>query len=136
MINLLLFPVLIPFLFAAVLLLFPKKVKAQRIVTMIGLLFALASSFVLLYKVKVDGVQTLTLGSWAPPFGITMVSDMLSALLVTSSLIIALFVVWYSFTSIGEEREKAFYYPAILIHAHRCKWCIYYRRYFQYVCIL
>jgi len=114
MINLLLFPVLIPFLFAAVLLLFPKKVKAQRIVTMIGLLFALASSFILLYKVKIDGVQALTLGSWSPPFGITMVSDMLSALLVTSSLIIALFVVWYSFTSIGEEREKAFYYPAIL----------------------
>lgn len=114
MINLLLFPVLIPFLFAAVLLLFPKKVKAQRIVSIIGLLFALASSFVLLYKVKIDGVQTLTLGSWAPPFGITMVSDMLSALLVTSSLIIALFVVWYSFAYIDEEREKAFYYPAIL----------------------
>ncbi|MCZ8535204.1 Na+/H+ antiporter subunit D [Psychrobacillus psychrodurans] len=114
MINLLLFPVLIPFLFAAVLLLFPKKVKAQRVVTMIGLVFALASSFALLYKVKVNGVQALTLGSWAPPFGITMVSDMFSAMLVTSSLLIALFVVWYSFSSIGEEREKAFYYPAIL----------------------
>ena len=65
-------------------------------------------------KVKTDGVQALTLGSWAPPFGITMVSDMLSVLLVTSSILISLFVVWYSFSSIGEEREKAFYYPAIL----------------------
>lgn len=114
MINLLLFPVLIPFLFAAILLFFPKKVKAQRITVMIGLLLALASAIVLLVKVKSDGVQSITLGSWAPPYGITMVSDMLSVLLVTSSLIIALFVVWYSFTSIGEDREKAFYYPAIM----------------------
>ena len=114
MINLLLFPVLIPFLFATILMFFPKKVKAQRVVTVIGLLFAIISAFLLLLKVKTDGVQTLTLGSWAPPFGITMVSDMMSALLVTSSLIIALLVVWYSFTSIGEAREKSFYYPAIL----------------------
>lgn len=114
MINLLLFPVLIPFLFAAILLFFPKKVKAQRITVMIGLLLALTSAIILLIKVKTDGVQTITLGSWAPPFGITMVSDMFSVLLVTSSLLIAFFVVWYSFSSIGEEREKAFYYPAIM----------------------
>ncbi|MEI4771738.1 Na+/H+ antiporter subunit D [Psychrobacillus sp. FJAT-51614] len=114
MINLLLFPVLIPFLFAAILLFFPKKVKAQRITVMIGLLLALASAIVLLIKVKTDGVQTVTLGSWAPPFGITMVSDMISVLLVLSSLLIAIFVVWYSYTSIGEDREKAFYYPAIM----------------------
>ncbi|MFB5088547.1 Na+/H+ antiporter subunit D [Psychrobacillus sp. PGGUH221] len=114
MINLLLFPVLIPFLFAAILLFFPKKVKAQRITVMIGLLLALASAIVLLVKVKTDGVQTVTLGSWAPPFGITMVSDMISVLLVLSSLLIAIFVVWYSYTSIGVDREKAFYYPAIM----------------------
>ncbi|WP_397469529.1 Na+/H+ antiporter subunit D [Psychrobacillus sp.] len=93
---------------------FPKHIKAQRITTVIGLLLSLASAIVLLKKVKTDGVQALTLGSWAPPFGITMVSDMISALLVTSSIVISLFVVWYSFSSIGEEREKAFYYPAIL----------------------
>ena len=114
MINLLLFPVLIPFLFAAISLFFPKKVKAQRITAITGLLLALVSAIILLVKVKTDGVQALTLGSWAPPFGITMVSDMLSVLLVTSSILISLFVVWYSFSSIGEEREKAFYYPAIL----------------------
>ncbi|WP_420849974.1 Na+/H+ antiporter subunit D [Psychrobacillus vulpis] len=93
---------------------FPKKVKAQRIMVTIGLLLSLISAIMLLIKVKTDGVQAITLGSWAPPFGITMTSDMISALLVTSSIIISLFVVWYSFTSIGEDREKAFYYPAIL----------------------
>jgi multicomponent Na+:H+ antiporter subunit D len=114
MINLLLFPILIPFLFATIMLFFPKKVTAQRTTAVIGLLLTLVSAIALLFTVKTDGVQALTLGSWAPPFGITMVSDMLSALLVTSSIVISLFVVWYSFSSIDEKREKAFYYPAIL----------------------
>ena len=43
-----------------------------------------------------------------------MVSDMFSALLVTTTILITLFVVLYSFTAIGEERERYFYYPAIL----------------------
>ena len=43
-----------------------------------------------------------------------MVSDMLSALLVTTTILITFFVVIYSFTAIGEERERYFYYPAIL----------------------
>ncbi len=112
--NLLLFPVLIPFLFAAILIFFPKRLIAQRVVSIIGLLAALGSAILLLGKVKTDGVQTLTLGSWAPPFGISMVSDMFSVLLVISSLVIALFVVWYSIVSLDEKRETSYYYPAIL----------------------
>ena len=65
-------------------------------------------------KVKADGIQAITLGSWPAPFGISMVSDMFSALLVTTTILITLFVVIYSFTAIGKERERFFYYPAIL----------------------
>ena len=43
-----------------------------------------------------------------------MVSDMFSALLVTTTILLTLFIVIYSFTAIGEERERFFYYPAIL----------------------
>src|SRR5690625_6064128 len=39
---------------------------------------------------------------------------MLSALLVTTSILITLFVVIYSFTAIGEARERFYYYPTIL----------------------
>ena len=51
---------------------------------------------------------------WPVPYGITMVSDMVSALLVTTTLLIALFVVWYGFGSITKERERFFYYPGIM----------------------
>ena len=82
--------------------------------TLIGLVLSLVAALLLIAKVKTEGIQTVTLGSWPAPFGITMVSDMFSALLVTTTIIITFFVVIYSFTSIGEERERFFYYPAIL----------------------
>ncbi|WP_339254583.1 Na+/H+ antiporter subunit D [Sporosarcina sp. FSL W8-0480] len=114
MINLLLFPIIIPFLFAILLLFFKENVMMQRIITVIGVTLGLIASFFLLITIRTEGVQVVTLGSWPAPFGISMVSDMLSALLVTTTLIITLFVVIYSFTSIGTERERFFYYPGIL----------------------
>ncbi|QTD42691.1 Na+/H+ antiporter subunit D [Sporosarcina sp. Te-1] len=114
MINLLLFPIIIPFLFAIVLLFFKERIVLQRVLAVVGLLAALAASLYLAHTVKQDGVQTITLGSWPAPFGITMVSDMFSALLVTTTIILTLLVVIYSFTSIGEAREHYFYYSAIL----------------------
>jgi multicomponent Na+:H+ antiporter subunit D len=114
MINLLLFPIIIPFLFAILLLFFKENVKIQRTLSFIGVVISLIASFYLVVTVKTEGIQTVTLGSWPAPFGITMVSDMFSALLVTTTLLITLFVVVYSFTAIGEERERFFFYPAIL----------------------
>ncbi|MFD1927559.1 Na+/H+ antiporter subunit D [Sporosarcina siberiensis] len=114
MINLLLFPILLPFFFGIILLFFKENVVIQRTLTLVGLLVSLTASFFLVAKVKTDGIQALTLGSWPAPFGISMVSDMLSAMLVTTSILITLFVVIYSFTAIGVKRETYFYYPAIL----------------------
>ncbi|WP_124071303.1 Na+/H+ antiporter subunit D [Filibacter tadaridae] len=114
MINLLLFPIILPFLFAILLLFFKENIFMQRLLAFIGLTVSLVAALFLVAKVKTDGIQVITLGSWPAPFGISMVSDMLSALLVTTTLLITLLVVVYSFTSIGKERERYFYYPAIL----------------------
>lgn len=114
MINLLLFPILTPLLFAAILLFFPKNISLQRIISAAAAVATLISVLFLLLKVKADGVQAVTLGSWDAPFGITMVSDMLSVLLVLSATIITLFVIFYSMPTIGIDREKSFYYPAVL----------------------
>ncbi|MGI2329273.1 Na+/H+ antiporter subunit D [Planococcus sp. YIM B11945] len=114
MINLLLFPVIIPLLFASILLFFPKNIRMQRTVAAIGAGLAFIAGLFLLAKVKADGVQAVTLGSWDAPFGITMVSDLFSVLLVLSASLIALLVIFYSFQTIGKEREQSFYYPAVL----------------------
>ncbi|MCM3639222.1 Na+/H+ antiporter subunit D [Sporosarcina luteola] len=114
MINLPLLPIILPFLFAILLLFFKENVRIQRALSLVGVIISLIASFYLLVTVKSEGVLAVTLGSWPAPFGISMVSDMFSALLVTTTLLITLFVVVYSFTAIGEERERFFYYPAIL----------------------
>lgn len=114
MINLLLLPIILPFFFAIILLFFKENIRVQRSLTLIGLAVSFIAAIILIAKVKTDGVQALTLGSWPAPFGITMVSDMVSALLVTTSILITFFVVMYSFTAIGKDRERFYYYPAVL----------------------
>ncbi|WP_342514822.1 Na+/H+ antiporter subunit D [Sporosarcina sp. FSL K6-1522] len=114
MINLLLFPIILPFFFAIILLFFKENIRVQRSLTFIGLLASLVAALFLVAKVKADGIQAITLGGWSAPFGISMVSDMFSALLVTTTIVLTLLVVIYSFTAIGKERERFFYYPAIL----------------------
>lgn len=114
MINLLLLPIILPFFFAIVLLFFRDNVRTQRTITLFGLAVSFVAAIVLMVRVKTDGIQALTLGSWPAPFGISMVSDMISVLLVTTSIVITFFVVMYSFSTIGVEREKHYYYPSVL----------------------
>lgn len=112
--NFILYPIIIPFLFAAILMFFPKRVSLQRIMTAVALLFTMAASVYVGLQVKNEGVLSVTLGDWKAPFGISMVADMFSVLLVLTTSVIALFVVLYSFQSIGIGREKHYYYSGVL----------------------
>ncbi|MGG2056195.1 Na+/H+ antiporter subunit D [Lysinibacillus pakistanensis] len=112
--NFLLLPIIIPFFFGMILMFGQKNLKYQRTFSLLGIGIALISAISLLIKVKNDGIQKVTFGNWPVPFGITMVSDMVSVLLVTTTLLIAFFVVWYGFGSITKERERFFYYPGIM----------------------
>lgn len=113
MVNLLILPIIIPFMAAVLLIFFRKAVVAQRWISVISAMGMLAASVVLVRKVHTDGIQTLDVGSWPAPFGITLVSDMLSALLVTATSFIALCCIIFSFRSIGFGRESLYYYPVV-----------------------
>lgn len=115
MTNFLLLPIIIPFLTAILLMFAPKKLMYQRILTLVGLIITTGCSIVLLQVVHLQGIQVVTFGNWPEPFGISMVADMVAVLLITTSVVIALFTVLYSFKSIGIGREKFFYYPGILL---------------------
>ncbi|KUP05350.1 monovalent cation/H+ antiporter subunit D [Bacillus coahuilensis p1.1.43] len=113
MTNLLLLPILIPLLTAIALMLLHKRIEMQRIVSVLSLIGTVIATSILLAKVKTDGIQTLNLGSWEAPYGITLVSDMLSVLLVLTATVITLFVIMFSFHSIGRDRETFYYYPIV-----------------------
>jgi multicomponent Na+:H+ antiporter subunit D len=110
MINLLLLPILIPLLTAILLIFFKDRVFWQKALSLVAMLFQLFVSVLLVRRVYLEGIQTLNIGSWPAPFGITLVSDMLSALLVLTTSIVALACLIYSFYAIGKEREKFYYY--------------------------
>lgn len=111
MTNLLILPILIPLLTAIILIFFSSMIRLQRIISLFSLIMTIGASYILLEKVRNDGIQILDLSSWEAPFGITLVSDMLSALLVLTSSVISLVCLIYSFKTIGPDREKHYFYP-------------------------
>ncbi len=113
--NFLIYPIIIPFFFAIILIFMQRKVLLQRTITLGALAFSIICSFLLLLKVERDGIQTVTFGNWPAPFGITMVADSVSSLLVFTTAVLVFFIVWFGFGMIGKGREQHFYYPGILM---------------------
>lgn len=109
--SLITLPLLIPFFTAIILIFFVKNVPVQRWISCIGSILTIVAAIVLAGTVYTDGIQTMNLSNWEAPFGITLVSDMLSSLLVLTTSLIAFVCLLYSFRSIGADREKHYYYP-------------------------
>ena len=65
-------------------------------------------------QIRSEGIQTLQLGGWQAPFGISMVADMFAALLILTSSIVAFACLFFAFNSIGKERESFYFYPMFL----------------------
>ncbi|KAA9023988.1 Na+/H+ antiporter subunit D [Niallia endozanthoxylica] len=110
MTNLIILPILIPLFTGAILILLYKQITAQRVVAMISSIATIITSWLVVQKVREDGIQSLNVSSWDAPFGITLVSDMMAALLVLTTSVIGFVCLIYSFKSIGKEREKHYYY--------------------------
>jgi multicomponent Na+:H+ antiporter subunit D len=104
-------PILIP-LFTAILCLFGYRARAfQRITSIAGAALLFAVSVWLLVSVYQSGIQVLPLGSWPAPYGIVLVADLFSAVMVLLAGIIGLAVALYSLASIDPDREAYGYHP-------------------------
>ncbi|UTI42279.1 Na+/H+ antiporter subunit D [Niallia sp. RD1] len=113
MINLILFPILIPLFMGIILIFFHKKIILQRIFSLLSTSTSIIVALVMIDKIKNAGIQTVNLSNWDAPFGITIVSDMVSALLVLTTNVIAFCCILYSFKGIDRARENYFYYSMI-----------------------
>ncbi|MBU1013257.1 MAG: Na+/H+ antiporter subunit D [Bacteroidetes bacterium] len=81
-------PILIPFALAICLLIF-RTPKTCRWVGPLGSFTIFVVSLNLFFRLQTDGILTLNMGGWDAPFGIVLVVDYLSALmLMVSSLIL------------------------------------------------
>lgn len=108
--NILVLPILIP-LFTAVILIFCKeKIRLQRGISVVSGLLTILITFLLITRAHTEGILTLQMGGWAPPYGIVFVGDMFALLLVMMASLVSFAILLYSFNSIGEKRERYYYY--------------------------
>jgi multicomponent K+:H+ antiporter subunit D len=106
-------PILLPMLAAVILLLPPcsKNVFVRRVMSVVMALFTLAASILLLLHVFNSGINVYAIGNWSAPFGIVLVSDMLSTLLITLTSFLGLGVVLYA--SAGDDEKGNFFHPLV-----------------------
>jgi multicomponent Na+:H+ antiporter subunit D len=115
MANLLILPIVMPFLAAALALLWRDHRRLQRALALAGAAGILAAGVALVAVVRRGGPLVLEVGNWPAPFGIVFVADMLSAILVALTGVVGLAVVVFSLAAIDEQRERFAYFPLLLI---------------------
>lgn len=108
---LLVLPVLVPMATAAIMLLAFRRVAAQRYLGLAGSAVQLVVGGALLRAVDRGGIQSVHLGGWPSPYGITFVVDLFSALMVLLSGILAVVTSIYSTSDISRARLAHGFYP-------------------------
>jgi multicomponent Na+:H+ antiporter subunit D len=106
-------PIIIPFLTAISTLLAWNHRSLQRVWSVFGAVALFGASVWLLASVAENGIAATQASDWPAPFGITLVADLFSAIMVLMVGIMGLAVVVYSLVSIDQDREH-FGYHALL----------------------
>ncbi|ADI15781.1 Na+/H+ antiporter subunit D [Truepera radiovictrix] len=110
---LLLSPLVVPLLSAALSLVLWRYDRAQRLLALLGSLTLLIVALALLSEVHTGGILVADVGNWPAPFGITFVADHLGAIMVVLSALVGLATTVYSLQDIGPERTDYGYYPLL-----------------------
>ncbi|MBL3687278.1 Na+/H+ antiporter subunit D [Leucobacter zeae] len=111
--------VLIPLVGAAIALAVPGHRKLQQGITLAALSLVLALSGALMWAVDAHGTQVMEVGGWAAPFGIALVVDRVSALMLAVSSVVLLGVFLFSIgqglADGDEDTPVSIYYPTYLV---------------------
>lgn len=113
--NLLVMPMVIPILTAMLLVFFRKNLMIQRGLSLLASISVVIIGGILLKDVLANGIMVLEFSGWKAPYGIAFVGDSFSLLLVVTTSIITALCLWYAMYTIGEQREKMFFYTFVLI---------------------
>ncbi|MFT5023887.1 MAG: multicomponent K+:H+ antiporter subunit D, partial [Colwellia sp.] len=111
--NLTFLPILLPILAGVILLMppFGSNKSTRRVASVLLSVFTFAVSLALLLKVQADGTQVYAIGDWSAPFGIVLVADPLSTLLVCLTTLLGVVCVLYA--SAGDDDKGSFFHPLV-----------------------
>lgn len=108
-------PLIFPLLLAITLMAFWTKIRWQRWINIAGSGFFLIISLLLFQKIYSQGICAVQVGEWPAPYGITLVADMLSAIMVMITALMAFAIAIYSLTAMDTARERFAFYPLLNI---------------------
>ncbi|MCW5946971.1 MAG: Na+/H+ antiporter subunit D [Fimbriimonadales bacterium] len=106
-------PIVIPLATAAGMLLVRRNILLQRVIGVVGSAALLAAAIKLLYVCYTEGIQVLQLGTWPAPFGISLVCDVFSGIMLVLAGIMSLTTSLYAVADI-ERRRTAFGFYSLL----------------------
>lgn len=107
--NEIVLPIIVPLALILVLMLV-RHVRAAQWISVLGSLLLLVVSVFLFASLKNSGIKTLNVGSWNAPFGISLVLDYFSAMmLITAAFILFCLSIYSIYFMDGEHRDNKFY---------------------------
>ncbi|ALX48152.1 Na+/H+ antiporter subunit D [Lentibacillus amyloliquefaciens] len=108
--NLAVLPIIIPLLAGIILAFFPKQLSLVRTLTKIFVIGNLVIACYTAWQVFNQGAIILETGDWAAPYGIIIVADGLSILLVLTTNIVAAACAFYAPYSLPDKKERFYFY--------------------------
>ncbi len=102
-------PIVLPALAGALLAVVGARAVVQRTLSALAMALQVLVAAVLLNQAGEGAVQVYALGSWPPPFGIVLVLDRLSALLLLTTAVLAAFCLLQAVR--GDDTVGRFFHP-------------------------
>ena len=110
-------PIFVPLAAAALAIIAYRHRNVQRAIAIAALVVVLVDAVLLLMAVESDGVQSVQVGAWPAPIGITLVADMFSALMLVISMATILAVLVFAIGQPGADLDQPVFHPVYLIMA-------------------
>lgn len=104
-------PILIPLFTAIFCLLGWRSLRLQRAAGIVGSFLLLAAGLELLRSVSQDGIQVLQIAGWPARYGIVLVADLFSAMMVVLAGVLGAAVCVYSTGDLNARHEIFGYHP-------------------------
>ena len=103
-------PVLLPLIGGILLLMArPAGIQTQRILSLILISLLVGVSLVSFKLASTDVMQVVLLGNWQAPFGIVIVLDRLSAMMLLLTSLLALAALWYAIRTDTDKQGQHFH---------------------------
>ena len=106
-------PVMVPLATAALGMAAWRAPRLQRVTSVAGGAAGLAAACALAWRVVAVGPAATRVGGWPVPYGITLVADALSAVLVVVAALMGLAVLIYGLAELGAEPRQAAFFPLV-----------------------